>query len=116
MAIYVKWNYRDIGSGNDILRESLAKLSSLTDELSSVHRQLDPQISSYEMLGRSFQTLTEGMGESAQRLRYECNALDSVIAVYADAERTVMLASESLPTSITERGLVFEGWFTDLLR
>jgi len=116
MADYVRWNCRDLESGNEELRGALAKVSSLTEELRSVHRRLDPQLAEYEGIGRSLRTLADGTEEDARRIQNECNALDGVRNAYAAAERTVMQASESLPTSITERNLIFEGWFTDLLR
>ena len=116
MDVYVKWNYRDIGSGNEILREAMSRLSMLSEELRGIHRQLDAQLSEYDGIGRTLRINVEGAEEDVRRMRNECNALEGVIAVYAAAERAAMHASESLPTEIAERNLIFESWFSDLLR
>jgi len=115
MAVYVKWNCREIGSGADELREALSRLSTLVEELRGIGRKLDPQLAEYEGIERSLRALLEGAEEDARRVKNQCNALDGVQEVYTRAEHTVMRASESLPTSITERNLVFAQWFTDLL-
>ena len=116
MAVYVKWNCSDIWSGTAELLEALTRLSPLTMQLRSIRQQLDPDLSGYDGLGRSLQTLSEGLEENARRLRNECNALEGVIAVYVGAERATLIASESLPAELAKSRLVFEGWFADLLR
>jgi len=115
MAVYVKWNCRDIESGKEELRATLSRLSSLSEELHSIGRRLDPQLTEYEGIGRSLRILMEGAEDDARRIKNECTALEGVHAVYTNAEHTTLRASESLPASITERNLVFERWFTDLL-
>jgi len=115
MADYIKWNCRGIENGNEALRETQSRLSSLADELRSIGRRLDPQLAEYDGIERSLRTLIEGTEEDSHRIRNECNALDGVYTVYTGAERAALRASESLPVSITERDLVFERWFTELL-
>lgn len=116
MSVYIKWDCHDLGNGAEGLRDALSRLSPMPEELRGVHRRLDPQLAGYEGIGRTFGSLLEGVEEAIRRIRNECSALDGVLAVYADAERATLRASESLPASITERNLVFEGWFNDLLR
>jgi len=116
MAEYVKWNCQGLGNGSVELEETMLRMTSLAEELRSVHRQLEPQIASYEGIGKYLRTLVEGSEENARRVRCESTALKDVIAVYANAERAAMRNSESLPTSIIERNLIFESWFSELLR
>ena len=105
-----------MGNGWEELRDTMSRLAPQAEELRSIHRQLDPQLASYEGVGRSLLTMIEGVEESVRRLRNESSALEGIIAVYTGAERAAMRESESLPTSITESNLIFEGWFSDLLR
>ena len=116
MAEYVKWNCQGLENGSEELVETMRRMTSLAEELRSVHRQLEPQIASYEGIGRTLRTLVEGSEEDARRVRCEGAALKDVAAVYANAELAAMRASESLPTSITERNLIFESWFSELLK
>ena len=116
MAEYVKWDCAGIGSGSSELRESMVRLATLTDELRSLHRQLDPQLADYEGIGRTLRAHIDSAEGDVQRMRSAYNALEGVLAVYTGAERKAMQASESLPTGIAERGLIFEEWFSDLLR
>ena len=116
MAEYVKWNCQGLGNGSAELAETISRMTSLSEELRSVYRQLEPQVASYEGIGRSLRNLVEGSEENARRMRNESNALIGVIAVYANAERAAIQESESLPTSITERNLIFESWFSELLQ
>jgi len=116
MADYIKWNCRSLESGNEELRETLSRLSSLVEELCEIGNKLDPQLAEYEGIGRSLRIIAGGAEGDARRIANECSAMDGVTEVYAAAERAALRASESLPASITERNLVFESWFTDLLR
>ena len=116
MADYIRWDLKGLGDGAEELRGAGSRLEPLAEDLRGIHRQLDPQLAGYEGIGRSLLTLLEGAEESARRLRNETGALEGAIAVYAEAEREAMRGSESLPTGIAERGLVFEGWFDALLK
>jgi hypothetical protein len=114
--IYIKWNCRDMSRGNEELRETLVRMSALAEELNGIAGRLDPQLAGYEGLGRSFRTLCEDSERDVDRLRRENGALDVAIAVYDNAERRALRASEELPTGIAERSLILEDWFAELIR
>ena len=115
MAVYVKWNTDNLESGSEALRDVMVRLTALAEDLRSVYAQLDVQMAGYEGIGNSLRMLAEGLGEDANRVRNEYNALESVISIYMAAQRDTMRESESLPNSIAERSLIFETWFSDLL-
>ena len=116
MADYIKWNCRDLSRANDELNKLLVRLTILTQDLRDLYSRSDPEIINFEGIGRELRSLIEGFEEDAKRLRNENTALERVISIYQYADDETLKLSESLPTSIVERNLMFEDWFTDLLR
>jgi hypothetical protein len=98
------------------LRDVLSRVDDLTAQLGEITRRLDPQIAGFEELGWELRALNKGAEACADRLRREHSALGEAVSIYDAAERIALRASEELPSSIAERGLVFESWFTELLR
>ncbi|MDR1605192.1 MAG: hypothetical protein LBS10_10490 [Gracilibacteraceae bacterium] len=112
---YVKWDCAKLELSGEELRETLSRLSTLTEEMDGVFAALDLQLANYEEIERSLRALRQGAAESVSRLGSELSALEGAAAVYAGVERLTLRASEDLPAGIAEPSLVFEDWFTALL-
>jgi ABC-type transporter Mla subunit MlaD len=113
---YIRWNCRGLAQSDDELGGALSRASALTEELGDIVKRLDPQLASYEELGRSLRTLFESAEENVLRLRRAHIALEEAVAIYANAENLALRESEDLPTNIAERGLFFDDWFSEIVR
>ncbi|MDR1067232.1 MAG: hypothetical protein LBL35_07390 [Clostridiales bacterium] len=113
---YVKWNVNKLGKANEELRETLSRLEVLSDNISEIAERFDPRLLGDDEIKRALRAAAKRANEDAYRLRYERDALSEAIEIYSGAERKTLAAAESLPGSVVERGLIFDDWFSDLLR
>jgi hypothetical protein len=112
---YIKWDRDRLAAQAAELAAMETRLAAAVDDLCATVGRLDPQIASYEGIGRLLRAACEGAREDVSRLRREGACLDEAAAIYGYADRASLRASEGLPSSITERSLIFEDWFAQLL-
>ena len=105
--------------GCEEIRETLARMRRLSEELRGIQRRFDTgfgaRFPGYEEITCALRSISEDAEEDVDRIRNMGDALDKAIAAYTEAERETGQVSETLPTAITERGLVFEPWFNAYL-
>ena len=98
------------------MKDMHARLSLMAEDFRALCRQMDKQFAGEEEIRRALRVFADEAEEDVRRMRDACRALEDVTAVFAGAEHAALQAAEMLPAGIAERGLIFEDWFSDLLR
>ena len=100
---YQKFNCYDLAMQNTELHGVHRKMLNLSEELTRVTNQLDPQIRSYESLSNQCISAGAAIDDISTRILNAHNALDQIVDLYYAAEVEVAQSVEALPTGIAQK-------------